>query len=138
MPPPLLEPEPELPPELEPGAAVAVVEARVVPLTEVFALDPVVPPLLAALRVVGVALAFEDVESAEVELTAEAPFVVLTLLLARADVAEAGEETPAVAEAVSSAFPGDAEAPAPAPEEEPPVFAPPADEDEPDVAADCT
>jgi hypothetical protein len=65
-------------------------------------------------------VAVDDDDSAEVEATFAAD--VLVLPDDSAEVEEAGEETPVVEEAVKSALPGDAVAPAPAPEDEPAVF----------------
>ena len=98
------------------------VPGRVVPLSDVLALEdmPVLLPLAESTPVT--VLDVEEAESAEVEFTVDAPRVLLRLPEASAEVEEAGEETPAVDEAVRSALPGDAVAPDPAPEEDPAVF----------------
>ena len=112
------------------------VAARVVPLTDVLALAEMVPLVLVELSAVGVELAFEVVDRAEVAETAPAPPVVLRLLELSAEDAAAEDVTPAVGEAVSRALPGVAPAPAPAPDEDPAVLEAPADEDDPELDED--
>ena len=125
---PVLEPPPEAP------VAELPVLVRVGPLADVFALEEIVLLVLAELS----AVALEVEESAEDPLTAELPKLVLTLLEESAELAEAGALTPEVAEAVSSALPAEAVPPAPAPDEEPAVFDPPAELEVPLVSDDCT
>ncbi len=48
--------------------------------------------------------------------------IVLVLAEASAEVDDAADETPHVKDGVNSALPGEADAPAPAPEDEPAVF----------------
>jgi hypothetical protein len=110
---------PAAPPPEDPGERLVVVEARVVPANEVLALDDM---LLDVLAVDNTVVAVEDGESADVDATLDAPVVVLRLPETKADVVEAGVETPAVEEAFKSALPDEATTPEPAPDEEPAVF----------------
>ena len=131
--PPLLDPDP---PPLPPAAVVDAL--RVVPLAEVFALDEMLPVVLAVPSVVAEPDRLELLDRAEDPLTEELPIAVLTLEVDREELADAGELTPAVAEGDRRAFPVAVEPPAPAPEEEPAVLEPPAEEEELLVADDCT
>jgi hypothetical protein len=99
------------------------VAEREVPLTDVFALEEMLLDVLAVVNTLVLVVAVDDDDSAEVEFTLEADAVVVLVLPgASAEVEEAAEETPVVAEAVKSALPGDAVTPVPAPEDEPAVF----------------
>jgi hypothetical protein len=111
-----------LPPLLPDPAAVLEDAEREVPLTEVVALEEMLLVVLVFESTVALVLALEDGDSAEVEATLEAADVVLTFAEANAEVDDAGDETPAVEDGVSSALPGDGVAPAPAPDDEPAVF----------------
>lgn len=115
----LLDPAP--PPEA-PSATFAVVDGRVVPAKEVLALDETVVDVLTLASTVGIVDAFAVGESAEVAFTVDAAVVVLTFRDASAELVEAGAETPAVEEALSSAFPAVGATPDPAPEEDPAVL----------------
>lgn len=108
--------------EDEDPPAALVADARVVPPDEVLALLKVLPEELAVLRTVAAVEAFEIDESVEVEFTVDVAEVVLVLPATRADVDEAGDETPAVEDAVNSALPEDGVAPEPAPDEDPAVL----------------
>ena len=98
------------------------VDAREVPLSDVFALEEVAVDVLALVSTVGVVAAVEALDSADVDVTAEAPDVTLVLADTRAEVDDAGDDTPAVDDAVSSALPVVGAAPDPAPEDDPAVF----------------
>jgi hypothetical protein len=113
---------PAAPPPEEPGTALVVVEARVVPANDVVALEEMLRDVLALDKIVVVVVAVEDGDSADVEATLDAAVVVLTLPETRADVVEAGDETPVVDEGLKSALPGEATTPEPAPDDEPAVF----------------
>ena len=78
--------------------------------------------LLALDRTVELEPVTEDGESADVGFTFNADVVVLTPAEDTADVDAAGVEREAPEAAVSSAFPGLAAAPDPAPDDEPAVF----------------
>lgn len=110
------------PVEAEPVAAGVVEATRVVPLAEVFALDEMVLLLLAVDNAVAMEAVFDVAESAEVEVTALAPVVLLVLLELIADVEAAEAITPAVVVGVRRALPAVADDPEPAPEEEPAVL----------------
>lgn len=119
----LLETAPEPPAAVVPEDPVDEVEdVRVVPLRDVLALEETLVEVLALDKTVVVDAAVAVGESGEVLLTLEAALVVLTLPDASAEVDAAEEEIPAVAEGVRRALPGEGVAPAPAPEDEPPVF----------------
>lgn len=109
-----------LPPPEEPEADVP--DERVVPLVDVFALDEMLVFVLLLDSTVVLALAVEEDESAELELTLDMPGAALRLEEASADVDDTGAETALVEDGVSSALPGDADAPEPAPEDEPAVL----------------
>jgi hypothetical protein len=94
----------------------------VVPAKEVVAVEEMFVDVLVLDKTLALVSALDEVESGDVELTLEAADVVLILLETSADVEEADEETPAVAEGLNSALPGEATTPDPAPEEEPAVF----------------
>jgi hypothetical protein len=118
---------PPLPPPPPPPEEPDVPVEREVPLKEVFALDEILLLVLALDSTVELALAVDDGDSAEFELTLVTPSV-LELAEASADVEDVAEDAPeeiAFVEGVSSALPGEGDAPAPAPDEEPAVFPPP-------------
>ena len=123
---PALAPAPPPPPE-EPGAGVVDEPARDVPPTAVLALEEM--PVVVLVSTFALEPAVEPADSAELVVTVEAPDAVLRLPAASADVEEAGEETPFVAEGVNKALPAEAAPPAPAPEEEPAVFDDEAEDD---------
>ncbi len=95
---------------------------REVPARDVVALEEMLLVALVVDNVVALLLAVAEGESADVALALAAPNVVLLLTGVSADVKEADDETPAVVDAVSKAFPGEAVAPAPAPDDEPAVL----------------
>jgi hypothetical protein len=101
---------------------VLAVAGREVPLKDVVALEEMLVEVLAPDRTLVLALAVEDGERAEVEVTFETAVVVLTLLEDSADVDDTAEPTPAVEEAVNMALPADGATPDPAPDDEPAVF----------------
>ena len=92
---------------------------RVVPLTDVVALEDTPVLVLALDRTFELAFPFEAVESAEVWLTFNETFVVPEV---SADVDNAGGEIPLVEDDRNSAFPELADAPDPAPDDDPAVF----------------
>ncbi len=95
---------------------------REVPLTDVFALDETLLPVLVLDNTVLLAPAVEVGDSAEPELTLDTPGAALVFAALSAEVEDVPEESAPLDEGVSSALPGEAEAPAPAPEDEPAVF----------------
>jgi hypothetical protein len=107
---------------VDPPAVLDVAE-REVPLADVFALEEMLLEVLVLVNTLVLVVEVDDDDSADVEFAFEADDVVVPVVpAASAEVEEAGEERPAVAEAVNSALPGDAVTPAPAPEDEPAVF----------------
>jgi hypothetical protein len=112
-----------------PSAALVVEDERVVPPSDVLALEEIPVEVLALARTVEVPAAPDaEVEvagaSAEVELAgaAAAADVVVRLAAVSAEVEDAGAATPAVEEGVNSALPALGAPPVPAPEEDPAVF----------------
>jgi hypothetical protein len=116
---PLLPLPPPPPPPDEPAEDVPV--ERDVPLTEVFALDEMLLPVLVLDSTVELALAVEEGDSAEFELLFDIPSAVPVLAEASADV-EAADEIALPEDGVNNALPGEADAPAPAPDDDPAVF----------------
>jgi hypothetical protein len=114
--------EPELdapPPPPEPLPPVDV--ERVVPLADVFALDETVSELLElAMTLEPIVAELAEFDNGDVEVTDVVALFVCALEL-RADVWDAAEETPFVADVVSKE-PVDPLEPAPAPEDEPAVL----------------
>lgn len=106
-----------------PSAALAVVDDREVPASEVVALEDTPVELLAVDSTVAVELALEP-DSAEVVLAGatDAANGVVTLLDARAEVEDERAATPAVEDGVNNALPLAGAAPDPAPEDDPAVF----------------
>jgi hypothetical protein len=96
--------------------------ARLVPLSDVVALDEMFVEVLAVESVVAVVLLIDAVESAEVEFTLDAFVVVLGVLDVIAVVGALPEETPAVWLADSRLVPEEPAPPEPAPEDDPAVF----------------
>ncbi len=123
----LLDPPPPPPP---PDDDEDEVDAREVPLSEVVALDEVVPLVLALLSTVEVEFAVDEEDNADVESTLAVAGFELVVLFVTAVVPAPAVETPEVAVGVSSEFPGDGALPDPAPEDDPAVF----EEVDPDVA----
>jgi hypothetical protein len=122
-------PAPPPPPPVAgaPSALLLVVAGRVVPAKDVFALDEVPVDVLVVVNTVERVDAVEADERADVDATVAVPEVdeaVVALVLpgAKAEVDEAGDETPVVDDTVSSALPAEGAAPAPAPDDEPAVF----------------
>jgi hypothetical protein len=110
------------PPEDPPPEPFVEVE-RVVPPSEVLALEEMLDVVLVLERTVCVEVDVEDGASAEVDAELEVvAVVVLTFPGARAEVDDAEAETPVVEEGVNSALPAEATTPDPAPEDEPAVF----------------
>ena len=109
------------------------------PFSDVFALAETLDDAAVFVSTLAAELAVEDDDSAE---RAEAGVnAVVALLLAEASVDTAevevlGSDEFAPVAGVSSALPGDGAAPAPAPDDDPAVFAPPADGEEPPFKAD--
>jgi hypothetical protein len=126
-------PAPPPPPPVDPGAGVVDEPARDVPPTDVLALPEIPVPPFAITFVLEPAR--ELAERAELDVTVEAPNVVLWFPADRDDVEDALEETPFVADAVNNALPVDDAAPEPAPDDEPAVLDA-VDEDEALVADD--
>ena len=94
-----------------------------VPANDVFALDDMLLEVLALDKTVAVVVAVEDGDSADVDATLDAAVVVLTLPETKADVVEAGAETPAVEEGLKQRVTRrSATTPEPAPDDEPAVF----------------
>jgi hypothetical protein len=116
-------PLPDAPPaDDEPPVAPVDVDERVVPESDVVALEDIAVDVLAAVRTFAFEPAVELGESADVEATLETGGVVLTLPGAKAEVVDGEVDTPTVVEGVKSALPGEGVAPDPAPDEEPAVF----------------
>ena len=111
--------DPPPPPPDEELAAALVFVGRVVPFSDVVALEEVPVLALALDRTVEFELAAEDGDSAEVWLIFNEELVVPD---DSADVDDAGAESAALEDAVSSAFPELAAAPEPAPDDDPAVF----------------
>ena len=125
----------ELPPPPDPPAAV--VDARVVPLTEVFALEEMAVELAALDNTVELELTLDRADSADVEFTFDVANAVPILPAVSVELVLGGAERPVVEEAVSRPVPVDAAAPEPAPEDDPAVFdADAVDEDAPLVDDD--
>ena len=95
---------------------------REVPLREVFALDEMLLLVLLLDSTVELAPAVEEGDSAEEELTLDRGDKVLMLAVASAEVDDAGDEMLLAEEGVNSEFPEEADAPAPAADDEPPLF----------------
>jgi hypothetical protein len=110
----------ELDPPPPPPPDDAVVDERVVPLAEVFALEDVPVLLLVLVNTFVFVALFAEVESAEPELTLAVADVVFVFPLDSADVA-ALDGTPLLCEGVSCEL-LDELLPCPAPDDEPAVF----------------
>lgn len=129
-------PPPPPPPPPDPLAAEPIEPGREVPLRDVVALEEILLEVLVLDRTVELEAAVALGDNAEVELTAvEDPSAALTLLALSGEVEEAALEIPPELDVLNKAFPDDAAAPDPAPDEEPAVLAA-ADEDELLVAED--
>ena len=114
---------PTLPAFDEPPPELPDADARVVPASEVLALEEILDVVLVLERTVCVEVEVEEGASADVDAAlGMAAVAVLMFPEARAEVDEAGVETPVVEEGVKRELPAEAAAPDPAPEDEPAVF----------------
>ena len=97
-------------------------DARVVPVVEVLALDEILPVVLAVESTVVLAPVVEAGDSAALELTLDTAEVVLLFAGASAEVEDAGDESAPEVEGINNELPEEADDAAPAPEDDPAVF----------------